>query len=170
MNRSDVNAVAVVARFPDDDPEDSDCYREGKVILACSSSWFIIFPNRLLIVVPLRILETPCCLDLVCYGMLFNFSNLLFGPSEMSLASCNNTLFSSSLKAVGLMVSFCSLNFYIDAIQWLILITVDMLRLSFVGGVQHFQASIISNLVFSSMPYQCRELICWQELKRLSVI
>ncbi|XP_025878284.1 uncharacterized protein [Oryza sativa Japonica Group] len=30
VNRSDVNAVAVVARFPDDDPEDSDCYREGK--------------------------------------------------------------------------------------------------------------------------------------------
>jgi hypothetical protein len=26
-----VNAVAVVTRFPDDDPEDSDCYREGKV-------------------------------------------------------------------------------------------------------------------------------------------
>uniref|UniRef100_A0A0E0JDK6 Uncharacterized protein n=1 Tax=Oryza punctata TaxID=4537 RepID=A0A0E0JDK6_ORYPU len=30
VNRSDVSAVAVVARFPDDDPEDSDCYREGK--------------------------------------------------------------------------------------------------------------------------------------------
>ncbi|KAF0918404.1 hypothetical protein E2562_023558 [Oryza meyeriana var. granulata] len=30
VNRSDVNAVAIVARFPDDDPEDSDCYREGK--------------------------------------------------------------------------------------------------------------------------------------------
>ncbi|GJN05907.1 hypothetical protein PR202_ga23582 [Eleusine coracana subsp. coracana] len=30
VNYSDVNAVAVVARFPDDDPEDSDCYREGK--------------------------------------------------------------------------------------------------------------------------------------------
>ncbi|ONM30262.1 hypothetical protein ZEAMMB73_Zm00001d039987 [Zea mays] len=30
VKHSDVNAVAVVARFPDDDPEDSDCYREGK--------------------------------------------------------------------------------------------------------------------------------------------
>ncbi|TVU22077.1 hypothetical protein EJB05_31754, partial [Eragrostis curvula] len=30
VNHSDVNAVAVVARFPDDDPEDTDCYREGK--------------------------------------------------------------------------------------------------------------------------------------------
>uniref|UniRef100_A0ACD5VA92 Uncharacterized protein n=1 Tax=Avena sativa TaxID=4498 RepID=A0ACD5VA92_AVESA len=30
VNHSGVNAVAVVARFPDDDPEDSDCYREGK--------------------------------------------------------------------------------------------------------------------------------------------
>ncbi|KAK3163798.1 hypothetical protein QOZ80_1AG0008450 [Eleusine coracana subsp. coracana] len=30
VNYSDVNAVAVVARFPDDDPEDLDCYREGK--------------------------------------------------------------------------------------------------------------------------------------------
>uniref|UniRef100_A0A0A9ECZ5 Uncharacterized protein n=1 Tax=Arundo donax TaxID=35708 RepID=A0A0A9ECZ5_ARUDO len=33
VNHSDVNAVAVVACFPDDDPEDSDysdCYREGK--------------------------------------------------------------------------------------------------------------------------------------------
>ncbi|CAD6232481.1 unnamed protein product [Miscanthus lutarioriparius] len=30
VTHSDVNAVAVVARFPDDDPEDSDCYREGK--------------------------------------------------------------------------------------------------------------------------------------------
>ncbi|KAL6848236.1 hypothetical protein ACP4OV_022364 [Aristida adscensionis] len=29
-NNSDVNAVAVVARFPDDDPDDSDCYREGE--------------------------------------------------------------------------------------------------------------------------------------------
>ncbi|CAO2174482.1 unnamed protein product [Urochloa humidicola] len=30
VNHADVNAMAVVARFPDDDPEDSDCYREGK--------------------------------------------------------------------------------------------------------------------------------------------
>ncbi|KAF7027148.1 hypothetical protein CFC21_039213 [Triticum aestivum] len=30
VNHAGVNAVAVVARFPDDDPEDSDCYREGK--------------------------------------------------------------------------------------------------------------------------------------------
>ncbi|KAF7034463.1 hypothetical protein CFC21_045491 [Triticum aestivum] len=30
VNQAGVNAVAVVARFPDDDPEDSDCYREGK--------------------------------------------------------------------------------------------------------------------------------------------
>ncbi|CAL4957936.1 unnamed protein product [Urochloa decumbens] len=30
VNHADVNAVAVVARFPDDDPEDSDCYRKGK--------------------------------------------------------------------------------------------------------------------------------------------
>ncbi|KAF8724537.1 hypothetical protein HU200_020794 [Digitaria exilis] len=30
VKHADVNAVAVVARFPDDDPEDSDCYREGK--------------------------------------------------------------------------------------------------------------------------------------------
>ncbi|CAO2185495.1 unnamed protein product [Urochloa humidicola] len=30
VNHADVNAVAVVARFPDDDPEDLDCYREGK--------------------------------------------------------------------------------------------------------------------------------------------
>jgi hypothetical protein len=40
VNHSGVNAVAVVARFPDDDPEDSDCYREGKVFLVCSSSCF----------------------------------------------------------------------------------------------------------------------------------
>jgi hypothetical protein len=38
VKHSGVNAVAVVARFPDDDPEDSDCYREGKVFLVCSSS------------------------------------------------------------------------------------------------------------------------------------
>ncbi|EMS50023.1 hypothetical protein TRIUR3_20384 [Triticum urartu] len=31
VNHAGVNAVAVVARFPDDDPEDSDCYREGKI-------------------------------------------------------------------------------------------------------------------------------------------
>ncbi|KAL5227373.1 hypothetical protein ABZP36_015638 [Zizania latifolia] len=41
MNHSDVNAVAVVACFPDDDPEDSDCYREGKIrytFLPCVAS------------------------------------------------------------------------------------------------------------------------------------
>ncbi|XP_051222711.1 uncharacterized protein [Lolium perenne] len=30
VEHSGVNAVAVVCRFPDDDPDDSDCYREGK--------------------------------------------------------------------------------------------------------------------------------------------
>lgn len=35
MNHAGVNAVAVVARFPDDDPEDSDGYREGKVTFSC---------------------------------------------------------------------------------------------------------------------------------------
>ncbi|KAM0880130.1 hypothetical protein ACQ4PT_033768 [Festuca glaucescens] len=30
VKHSGVNAVAVVCRFPDDDPDDSDCYREGK--------------------------------------------------------------------------------------------------------------------------------------------
>uniref|UniRef100_A0ACD5VDS8 Uncharacterized protein n=1 Tax=Avena sativa TaxID=4498 RepID=A0ACD5VDS8_AVESA len=30
VNHSGVNAVAAVARFPDDGPDDSDCYREGK--------------------------------------------------------------------------------------------------------------------------------------------
>jgi hypothetical protein len=44
VNYSDVNAVAVVARFPDDDPEDSDCYREGKVtrIFQSTSSFFFL--------------------------------------------------------------------------------------------------------------------------------
>jgi hypothetical protein len=47
VKHSGVNAVAVVARFPDDDPEDSDCYREGKVFLVCSSSFF--FNNQCLL-------------------------------------------------------------------------------------------------------------------------
>jgi hypothetical protein len=40
VNYSDVNAVEIVARFPDDDPEDSDCYREGKVTPIFESSFF----------------------------------------------------------------------------------------------------------------------------------
>ena len=31
VNQSQVNAVAVVGRFPDDDDEDVDNYRQGKV-------------------------------------------------------------------------------------------------------------------------------------------
>ena len=40
VNYSDVNAVAVVARFPDDGLEDSDCYLEGKVTLIFQTSSF----------------------------------------------------------------------------------------------------------------------------------
>lgn len=43
VKHSDVNAVAVVARFPDDEPEDSDCYREGKVKLLSAQVVHFIF-------------------------------------------------------------------------------------------------------------------------------
>jgi len=36
INRSQVNAVAVVGRFPDDDIEDVDDYRQGVVRELCS--------------------------------------------------------------------------------------------------------------------------------------
>ena len=42
-DRSMVNAVAVVARFPDDDIDDVDDYRQGKVILTYNGSGAIGF-------------------------------------------------------------------------------------------------------------------------------
>ena len=39
--------MAVVAHFPEDDPDDLDCYREGKVFLVCSSSLSFKFSDNL---------------------------------------------------------------------------------------------------------------------------
>lgn len=63
IDRSMVNAIAVVARFPDDDTEDIDDYRQGMVIYSNGyyTCMHMIFLTWTPLLSQLSFFETKCC-------------------------------------------------------------------------------------------------------------
>lgn len=70
MKRSKVNAVAVVGRFPDDDVEETDNYRQGMVMKIPQLLHFLLFFIQV-IPVPLLLLVNFCELLSILFGVSF---------------------------------------------------------------------------------------------------